>query len=410
MTRALNAGKLSKSRAGMWILAYADATGVRRRVSLSTDRSVAERMRVERIRQRDLERAGLAPVEGQSRPIAEVQAAYLDDLAVRASHQHARNVRAHLVHFFEDVLVPRVRDLRPTHVIAHRAKQIEAGTSRETMNHRLRALKAMFTWAVASGMIAQNPIAGVKRLPVGAKHIRRQRRALSDWEIERLLHAAEEDDRLMQARFNASKTVGGGSKGARWAALKRPERVPQAVFFRALVQTGARYGELTCATWGDVNLYERTLALRAENTKSERTRVLPLCDALVDDLVALKEVHERVLGAPGPRVFLSPEAVEWPDVSRNALRLLHRVMKRAGIARRDEHGHVVDLHALRHAYASQLARHGVGLVVAQRLLGHSDPSLTAKHYTHLDLEDLRAAVERATNTTSAHVARAVGNP
>jgi site-specific recombinase XerD len=35
----------------------------------------------------------------------------------------------------------------------------------------------------------------------------------------------------------------------------------------------------------------------------------------------------------------------------------------------------------------------VGLVQVQRLMGHSDPKLTAQVYTHLDVEDLRQAVE-----------------
>jgi integrase len=40
-----------------------------------------------------------------------------------------------------------------------------------------------------------------------------------------------------------------------------------------------------------------------------------------------------------------------------------------------------------------MARRGVPLVVAQRVLGHSDPKLTAKVYTHLEVDDLRVAVE-----------------
>jgi integrase len=31
--------------------------------------------------------------------------------------------------------------------------------------------------------------------------------------------------------------------------------------------------------------------------------------------------------------------------------------------------------------------------MAQRLLGHSDPKLTARIYTHIEVEDLRDAVE-----------------
>jgi integrase len=39
------------------------------------------------------------------------------------------------------------------------------------------------------------------------------------------------------------------------------------------------------------------------------------------------------------------------------------------------------------------------LVHAHNLLGHSDPRLTAAIYTHLDVEDLRRAVQILPNTT-----------
>ena len=59
----------------------------------------------------------------------------------------------------------------------------------------------------------------------------------------------------------------------------------------------------------------------------------------------------------------------------------------------------LDIHALRHTFASRLCRAGVGLVHAQNLLGHSDPRLTAAIYTHLDIEDLRKAVQTMPSTT-----------
>lgn len=40
-----------------------------------------------------------------------------------------------------------------------------------------------------------------------------------------------------------------------------------------------------------------------------------------------------------------------------------------------------------------MSTNGVGLAQAQRLLGHSDPKLTASIYTHIEPEDLRDAVE-----------------
>ncbi len=51
--------------------------------------------------------------------------------------------------------------------------------------------------------------------------------------------------------------------------------------------------------------------------------------------------------------------------------------------------------ALRHTAATRLVRTGAPLAVTQRVLGHSNPKLTARVYTHLGAEDLRGAVERA---------------
>jgi integrase len=51
-------------------------------------------------------------------------------------------------------------------------------------------------------------------------------------------------------------------------------------------------------------------------------------------------------------------------------------------------------HDLRGTTATLLARAGVGLVVAQRILRHSDPRLTANIYSRVDLSDLQAGVDR----------------
>jgi integrase len=49
---------------------------------------------------------------------------------------------------------------------------------------------------------------------------------------------------------------------------------------------------------------------------------------------------------------------------------------------------------LRVCYATRLARAGVSLVQAQKLLRHSDPKLTANIYTRLRLDDAHAAVAK----------------
>lgn len=59
----------------------------------------------------------------------------------------------------------------------------------------------------------------------------------------------------------------------------------------------------------------------------------------------------------------------------------------------DIRSHKLDIYVPRHTFGSRMARSGAGLVHVQHLMGHSDPKLTAQVYTHLDVEDLRGAIE-----------------
>ncbi len=218
---------------------------------------------------------------------------------------------------------------------------------------------------------------------------RYRRRALSEEEIACFLQAARDDDLENAARWG---TCGGGKGNHRRSGV----RVPQEPMWRVLLETGARWGELTRTRWGDLDVERRTVLLRAENTKSKKQRVLPLGVVLTETLGGLRSVHERALsrsvGDSDP-VFRTPEGARWPSPTTNSMRLFDRILQRAGIAKIDDEGRRLDIHALRHTFGSRLARNGVGLVHVQRLMGHSDPKLTAQVYTHLDVEDLRKAIE-----------------
>jgi integrase len=275
----------------------------------------------------------------------------------------------------------RVRDLRPADVVQLRVQSLARGASNRTANLVVTRIQAGLRWAVENGIIAANPLARLKGLPTTADHQRYRRRALSEAEIDRFLAAAAEDDRENELR----------------AGLDGIVRVPQVPLWRLLVETGARWNEARQVRWADVDLGKRLLVLRAENTKSRKQRVIPLRAELVAVLVELRARHESLYGRlpnVADLVLLSPEGAAWGRPSNNPMRILDRVLRRAGIAKVDQLGQKLDLHALRHTFASRLARSGAALMHAQRLLGHSDPKLTAQVYSHHDAEDLRAAVER----------------
>jgi len=376
--RALGPGRLFK-RGAQWSLDFRTADGRRSIVALSTDRRAAERIRSERIHQRDLERAGLTNQAGQEKPLAEIVREYLVDLRPRVSPRHGAMVAARLDALLARLGPIRVADLRALDVVRVRNQLAASGAAPRTANLVVDSLNAALRWAEQHEIVGRNPLARIKRLPDGPGYARRRRRALSDEEVARLLAEVDRED----ARLGEMAAVDGRV------------RVPQAPLFAWLVSLGTRYSETIALRWADVDLADAVVVLRAETTKSRRQRVLPLGDEQVAMLRGLQAVHARLLGrlpTAGEPVFRTPEGAAWCARTNNIARVLHRVLRRAGIRRVGVDGTTVDLHALRHTAASRWARRGVPLAVAQRMLGHQDVRLTASVYTHVGVEELRVAV------------------
>lgn len=409
MSRALGPGKLIKAkRSGgdaQWILDWKDAAGTRRRQVLGGDKRMAERLRADIIHKRDLELSGLASVAGQEKRLSELRDAYTPDLKARTSLSHHQSVTSIINKIIEALRDPKVRDLRAQDLIAIRLRRVAQGAAHNTVNKAMQSFLGMLRWCARNGVVPQNPVAQLAPLPVDRGHIRRRRRALSDEEVERFLQAAHEDDQYVEDRIAAVRTITNGTKGVTWNSRKRGRvRVPQAAMWRALIETGARIGEIRRIEWADVDLAKQLITLRAATTKSGRLRVIPIRRALVDEIVALRAIHERVLSrqpTPTDKVFLSPQGVEWQVSAKGVLRNHRRLLARAGIAARDAQGHIVDVHSLRHTAASRFARSGVPITTTARILGHSDIQLTNRYYTHVAIDDLRAAVERVPASTAA---------
>jgi integrase len=386
-----------------WLLDYVKSDGSRVRQILARDRRVAERLRGELIAKRDLEMAGLGPIEGQDRTLASLAEIYVADLALRSSRMHLSNVRSRLARVLRSIRARRVRDLRPHMLLEYRAQRVAAGVGHATVNYEVKHVRSMLNWAQKNGLIAENPVPSIKPLPLDRGHLRRRRRAMSDREIDAFLAAARDDDKATQEYVSALKTIAGGTKGKTYNERQRPLRVKQFPLWFAFLETGARYRELTSTCWGDFNEAARTVTLRSETTKNGKGRTIPLRAELVQEIVSLRSIHERVLGRPlrtEDRIFRSPEGLPWPAHSRTLLLHLWRILKRAGIERVDARGEVIDVHSLRHTCASRLARSNVPITTTQRILGHSSIELTSRYYVHVGVEDLRGAVERTAGSAS----------
>lgn len=317
----------------------------------------------------------------------EIRNEYLPDLAMRVSKNYYTGVKSRLAIMLAQIGNLPVSELKAMDVIRFRNTLKASGASHGTCNsYTHHTFKAMLRWAYDAGLTASNPVHGLKRLPQSRDCATFRRRALTEEEIPRFIAAAEADDHEF----------------AQLEALRKVRRIPQAPLWVGFLETGARWNELRQLAWRDIDFERSVLTLRAENTKSRRTRAIPIREGFLVRLRALAKLHEAVFGQPPQRsahVFLSPQGEVWPRASCNVMRVFSRVRERAKIPRVDADGGKLDIHALRHTFASRLCRAGVGLVHAQNLLGHSDPRLTAAIYTHLDVEDLRKAVQILPCTT-----------
>jgi len=80
----------------------------------------------------------------------------------------------------------------------------------------------------------------------------------------------------------------------------------------------------------------------------------------------------------------------------------HAIRKRAGLMD-------VRIHDLRHTHASIGVGAGLGLPIIGKLLGHSQPSTTAR-YAHLDADPLRSASEVIAGRIAEAMGEASGPP
>lgn len=207
--------------------------------------------------------------------------------------------------------------------------------------------------------------------------------------------------------------------------------------FATAIWTGLRKGELLGLQRVDVDLSAGAITVRhsydRDTTKGGHADVIPIADPL-------RPYFKAALLASGRSVYVFPaddekgsmrgKGTSLDDVLRRALRSAGLVTGWRHICRRGRLpdgrprakgcGHVeqhadgrlrlcphcgmklwpsatlrhVRFHDLRATCATLLARAGVPLTVAQRVLRHSDPRLTANVYTRVDLGDMREGVNR----------------
>jgi integrase len=235
-----------------------------------------------------------------------------------------------------------------------------------TRNSYLTSAIAFCNWCCEPGnhRLTANPF---DRMPKANEKAdpRRQRRAMDEAELLKLLAVARERPVL-----DALTIRRGPRKGERCAKVRPEVRQrlellgrERALIYKTLVLTGLRKGELGSLAAGQLRLDDPlpSLQLDAADEKNREGNCLAIRPDLADDLrhwladkLARLQAEARSKGEPIPlRLPADTLVFEVPD---KLCKILTRDLRLAGIAKRDERGRTLDVHALRHSFGTLLRR------------------------------------------------------
>jgi integrase len=252
-----------------------------------------------------------------------------------------------------------------------------AKRSARTRNTYRNAAVWFCNYCVDTERLVANPLA---RLPRFNEQVdrRRQPRALTVAEIERLLDATRRRPLHEALKFNKGwrkNQLGQRLRPETRAKFERLGRERQLIY-KTLVLTGLRLSELASVSVCDV--HDTYIELDARNAKNRMTATIPLRADLA------RELHEWIGDRRDGLLF---------RMSINLVKVFDRDLTFAGIPKRDERNRTACVHSLRHSFATLMSRGGVAPRVAQAAMRHSTIDLTMSVYTDPKLLDVARALD-----------------
>lgn len=276
-----------------------------------------------------------------------MNAFFLESPMAEVTRKQARYHAAHIIAIFgnRDTGCLDTRD-----ILAFSSFLRERGLAQSTIARRIGILRRAINWAVTNGIIAANPLSGL-RLP--------RCRSL------RIAPPTPKEIRSILA-----------------VAAPHVSRVTLIGFL-----AGPRIGpsELFRLEWRDVDFTSAVIRMPcAAKGRGAESRDVPMGATLQNFMQKWKKEDGSL-----------PWVIHWKGKPvRTICHAWHAALKRAGIERR------IRPYDLRHAFATYALSGGADIGSVASLMGHSDPSMILKVYQHVQDTQKRAAVETVSNMLS----------
>jgi site-specific recombinase XerD len=241
----------------------------------------------------------------------------------------------------------------------HRSMIDVHGLSPASADHLAKFLRQSMNYAALLDLIPSSPVSKIRLFNI----CNREERLMTNPQLKKLMAILDTDK---------NRTV--------------------CLAIKFLYFTGARVSEVLHARHDEISIASRTWTIQATNSKSKQRRSVPLSDAAITVLEELK----------------SKDKSEWLFTSRRGGRLTTigkvwiRLRREADLEGTLKGGLSLRLHDHRHAAASAMISSGQSLYSVQKILGHSDPSVTQR-YAHMSTE----ALQDAANSIGLYVEKAL---
>ncbi len=421
-------GKIKRLK--RWYGKYRDASGVIKKVPLSTNKAAAQMMLGELLSKVDRERAGLVDrtAEHANTPLTTHFEAWASDLGSReASEKHVKQtvgwVRkviegtklVHLADLTAEVVRRFLADLRkdrptslldpakstytrnelaavldvkpfsvPSLVKRHRLPAVGNGKARRYPAETAEALMSLRSHGLCA-KATNHYLGAVQQF---SRWLAQTKRSPSD-PLEELKPANAEVDRRRERRVLKIDELRLVILSARVSpkSFRGLEGRDRAALYSTALGSGFRAKELSCLTPGHFHLTGDNphVYLSAGETKNGKAVEQPLPPDVAAELrVYLADRPEREKIWPGT---WWTRAADMIRIDLEAAGVPFVIQGRDGPL-------YADLHALRHSFVALLDQSGASLREAMQLARHSDPNLTMKVYGRLRLHDLGNAVGR----------------
>ena len=292
-------------------------------------------------------------------------------LAGKAGHRTSSvvfwqtHLEGHLYPAFGDKRIDRINVAA---VEKFRDQKLAEGLAPATVNKLLTTLTAVYNFAMRRGCCVLNPAKDAERAREGAAELSAgttRRRASEPVDKAEVLDPSELKRLLESCEPGLYRTL-----------------------FMTVALTGMRSGEALALQWENVDLeagkvaVQRSLSWARRKGEDVRPRFYPPKTKAGKRTIPIPDQLRKVLRVwklqcpPGSEDLVFPavsgRAAHRGDILRKGL---HPALERAGLRR-------VDMHSLRHSFASSLIAAGAPVTEVQHLLGHSSPTVTLQVYSH----------------------------